>query len=182
MRHDPVGNPLNLMSLVTHGLKEDLLTPCPHIAGQQLCAVLCRSDADAAPKLGGLTLHERSKYLGQDPRYGAARIGDDSPVVVRAQIRFWVRSNQPPSRGHPQHARNRTRSGERARAVGGTVIARPRDNGRSSTGTEDETPCRAVDDQALGRAGFSSLLEHDFDVVGEASNGLKYSTSSYDNS
>jgi hypothetical protein len=55
------------MSFVTHGPKEDPLTPCPHIARQQLRAVLWRSHADAAKKLGHIPLHERSEYLGQDP-------------------------------------------------------------------------------------------------------------------
>ena len=71
-----MGNPHNLMSFVTHG---NLLTPCPHVARRQLRAVLCRSDTDAATKLGRIPLHERSKYLGPDPFRLSPFVGDKGP-------------------------------------------------------------------------------------------------------
>src|ERR1700733_3377044 len=78
-RHYVVSNPLNLMSLITDGPKEDLLTSCPNIAGEQFRTMLGRSDADAPTKLGGIPLHERSEDLGQDPLRLSPFVGDKGP-------------------------------------------------------------------------------------------------------
>jgi hypothetical protein len=79
MRHDVAGNPLDLTSLVTDSPKEEALTPCPYVAGQQLRTLLRRPDADAGTELGRIPLHERSKYLGQDPFRLSPFVGDKGP-------------------------------------------------------------------------------------------------------